>query len=115
LRILLIKNKKSKINVYLARRANLEDCRGSMMGICEFPSNKELDVHGLQDFTSSGDLRRISDNETVVASFFGAFLGDITCDRSRIILKRGETACCNPLKIFKSSVGTSLYINSVLY
>jgi len=94
----------------LVREADLEDSSGSIIGICEFSSNLEVGVHGARDFISSVGLKCISDNETVVFSFDEKFIDGAICDRSRIVLKRGEVFCCNPLQIFKSSVGTSLYV-----
>ncbi len=73
----------------MATEADLEDSSGSIIGICEFSSNIEVGVHGARDFTSSDDLKYISDNETTVVSFGVKFIDDIICDRSRIVLKRG--------------------------
>jgi hypothetical protein len=98
--------------IYLERKANLEKCEDDLSkGISEFSCVEVFDVHAIRDPAISGDLRRISDKEIAVPSFFGTFVGDITCDRSRIELKRGEVAANNPLHIVKSCVGISLYNN----
>ncbi len=96
-----------KQNNYLASKANLEDCCSSIKGICELSSNKLVGDHGLRDVVSSDDVKCISDNEVDVGSLVGTCFTDFNCDRSIIVLKRGETDCCNPLQIFKSSVGIS--------
>jgi hypothetical protein len=100
--------------VYLARKANLANFEGDSLvvrGISALSGIGTFGARGVLGCTVSDDIKCISDNEVAVTSLGGIGFGGIVCDRSIIVLKRGEITCNNPFEIFESSIGTSFYNN----